>query len=70
MSFTYDNNNALTPEEKLVLSHLTEAFYHFVELGEKVDFDEKEFSEGIHKCQTLVGLRVARRIDPLIWRTE
>jgi hypothetical protein len=56
----------LTPEEKEVLRNLVFAWDTYVKI-EKKDSSIKEFNDAIHRCQQLIALRVARRVNPEVW---
>jgi hypothetical protein len=60
----------LSEAEKEVLRLLAEAWNVFISLEGKVDFDNTEFAYAIHKAQSLVAMRVARRVNPEVWRTS
>lgn len=58
----------LTDGEKEILLLLLEVWNKFSSLPDHVGHDLNEFCYSIHMLQQKVALRVARRIDPLIWR--
>ncbi|MDQ0422376.1 hypothetical protein J2045_003424 [Peteryoungia aggregata LMG 23059] len=53
----------LSPEEKLVLSHLVGAWNAFVALPIQHGDDISEFRHGIHRLQEKVMARPARKMD-------
>lgn len=57
----------LTEQERLVLEDLSSAWHRFVELKDHCSWDHQEFSSAIHAAQSIIGTRVARRVDPDIW---
>ena len=59
---------SLTIAEKMVLDNLVQAWNDFVSLENRSDDDNTEFRDAIHRAQQLIALRVARRVDPDIWR--
>lgn len=61
-------NPALTPDEQSLLFQLGEAYNKFVLLPNRSAADTDEFVDAIHRCQQLIALRVARRVDPHVWR--
>lgn len=63
----YSNSPALTDEEKQVLSSLCDSWKSFSELLNKSQDDVDEFKDAIHRCQQLIALRVARRVNPDVW---
>ena len=56
----------LTEEEKAILQKLSLAWQEYVSIETK-DSNLREFNDAIHRCQQLVALRVARRVNPEIW---
>ncbi len=59
---------SLTEEEKEVLYHLKEAWNKFVSLDKNSDDNLNEYRDAIHRCQQIIGVRVARRANPEVWR--
>jgi hypothetical protein len=59
-------SDGLTSEEKEVLKNLAFAWDAYVKI-EKKDSSIKEFNDAIHRCQQLIALRVARRVNPEVW---
>jgi hypothetical protein len=66
-TFESKNDESLTFEEKECLRLLSEAWKAFSDLGQKHPSDNPEFCNAIHDAQKLIGIRVARRVDPDIW---
>ena len=66
-SLTMPDINGLTTEEKRALGYLAQAWNIFVKLDAKSDYDNQEFRDSIHRCQEMIALRVARRVDRDIW---
>lgn len=60
--------SGLTPEEIKALDALCNAWNHFNDLSDHGVADQREYMDAIHRCQQIIALRVARRIDPDIWR--
>jgi len=60
--------DGLTKEEIKVLSALTDAWNLWTDLKNRAQSDDLEFQTAIHTAQNLIALRVARRVDPDIWR--
>lgn len=58
----------LTQEETRVLHLLASAWNEFERLDKKHPDDNDDFRRAIHQAQQLIALRVARRVDPLIWK--
>lgn len=61
-------NPSLTFEEQHVLHLLADAYNSFITLPKRSHYDNEEFVDGVHRLQQLVALRVARRVDPHIWK--
>ncbi len=60
-----DDNLGLTEKEKECLNHLKDAWNLFVNLEGEANFHE--FIQGIHICQQVIALRVAKRVNPEVW---
>src|SRR5574342_337148 len=64
----YVNPASLVSSELLVLQNLKDAWNNFIQLDPKMDTDfTREFNDSIHRCQQIIALRVAQRVDPLVW---
>jgi len=59
----------LTGQEEKVLNLLADAWNEFIKLDKRSSSDDQEFIQAIHTAQAKIGVRVARRVDPDIWRT-
>jgi len=57
-------NKNLTKQEKRILIHLTNAWNEFIKLDTQHPSELTDFADGLHKCQYLIGMRIARRIEP------
>jgi hypothetical protein len=57
----------MTKEELEVIDYLRKAWGAFLKLERQHPDEERDFADGIHKCQYLMGMRVARRVDPLLF---
>lgn len=60
----------LTEEELKVLNHLAEAWNSFCRLEDVLEHDADEFMKAIHQAQDKIAVRVARRVNPEIWRIK
>ncbi len=60
----------LSDEEIAILNHLADAWNSFCRLDNVLEHDADEFMRAIHLAQGKIAVRVARRVDPEIWRTE
>lgn len=61
--------SGLTLDEKRVMDALVTAVIAFNELAASILPDEMQaFIEGIHQCQTVLGMCVVRRDYPDFWR--
>lgn len=57
----------LTPDEHNVLNLLVSAWNAFQKLDNHGPWDRGDFMEGIHKSQSVIGLKVATRANPEVW---
>lgn len=64
--FEVGNPSGLTTAEKDILIKLANAWTEYLALETK-ESNIHEFNDAIHRCQQLIALRVARRVDPEIW---
>jgi hypothetical protein len=62
------DKNGLTTAELKILQHTKEIWEEFLALPDKVFYDNQEMQEAIHRVQQLIALRVARRVDTMVWR--
>lgn len=61
-------DHGLTAEERALLRDLAIVWTNFLALGETHPGMVADFCAAIHRCQSLIAVRVARRADPEIWR--
>jgi len=54
-------------KEIIVLDHLVDAFNEFIKLESQHPDEQRDFTDGIHKCQYLIGMRIARNYRPDIY---
>ena len=47
-----------------VLSKLVEAYNRFLQLPVQHDDDLRDFTDGIHRCQHVLAIRIAREARP------
>jgi hypothetical protein len=59
---------ALTVAEKHILEMTAQAWNEWCALPDRAANDNDEFVRAIHAAQHLIALRVARRVDPDVWR--
>lgn len=59
---------SLTEQERAALTLLADAWNSWCLLPARVDGDDLEMQDTIHRAQALLALRVARRADPMFWR--
>lgn len=59
----------MTDEEQEVMNHLKGAIHGLKRLEEQHPDERRDFADGIHKCQSVIALRVARRAEPENWPT-
>lgn len=63
-------SDGLTKEEGQVMDALVSAWSAFVGLQRQHPQELDDFSFGIHKCQDLLAVRIARRVYPEGWPTK
>jgi len=59
--------DGLTKEEGKVMDALITAWKTFVSLDRQHPDEQRDFADGIHKCQDLLAVRIARREYPEGW---
>lgn len=59
----------LTELEREILDKLGEVANAFTLLPAQHSADQAEFFAAIHRAQDLIGVRVARRAEPVVWNT-
>lgn len=57
----------ITKIEKKILNYLTKAWNEFNKLSKQHPDELRDFADGIHKCQYLMGMRIVRKINPKIF---
>lgn len=67
-SYDYTNNKGLATVEIEILQHTKDIWDKFLKLEDKVFYDNQEMQDAIHRVQQLIALRVARRVDMMVWR--
>lgn len=60
-------SNKMTVTEISVLENLCNAWNEFLKIPSLRD-DVMEFKDSIHRCQQILALQVARRVEPERWR--
>ena len=60
-------NDGLTSDEGKVMDSLVEAYNAFVKLDRQHPNELQDFIDGIHECQSVLGLRILRRDYPKGW---
>jgi hypothetical protein len=58
----------ITPEERSVIVALAAAWNRFIALPVLHTDDNREFRSAIHAAQNIVAYRVARRVNPDVWK--
>ena len=53
--------------EKEILKNLKNAWNSFLKLDKQHPDGERDFADGIHRCQYLIGMRIARKHEPKIF---
>ena len=54
-------------QEKKVLDLLVDAWNEFIKLNEEHPDEQEDFKDGIHKCQYIIAMRIAREHEPKIF---
>lgn len=62
------SSHGLTTQELKILQHTKDIWDEFQKLEDKVGYDNQEMQDAIHRVQQLIALRVARRVDHMVWR--
>lgn len=62
-------DNGLTRDEQAVMSNLVAAFGAFARMPRHHPNELSDFTNGIHQCQNLLAVRIARREYPQGWPT-
>jgi hypothetical protein len=58
----------LTPQEKEVLNLTADCWNKWIELPDRVDHHDADFMRAIHEMQRILASRVAKRVNPEVWR--
>jgi len=59
--------SGMNDQEFRVMSYLTSAWNHFVEIPNMRNDDREEFLHALHTAQNLIGMSVLRRDRPEFW---
>jgi hypothetical protein len=62
-----DRDDGLTAAEGVVMDSLVRAVEAFAALDRQHPQEVSEFVDGIHTCQNLLAVRIARRHYPIGW---
>lgn len=57
----------ITSKEKKILNYLTKAYNLFIQIIRQHPDEARDFTDGIHKCQYIIGMRIARRAEPRVF---
>lgn len=57
----------LTPDEQSVMDKILDAYNAFCKLDRQHPNEGRDFTDGIHKLQSIMALRIARRVYPKGW---
>lgn len=63
-------NDGLTDQEGRAMDALITAFNEFKKLDSQHPSELSDFTDGIHRCQDLLAVRIARRLYPEGWPTK
>jgi len=64
-----ENKQGLYPDEQAIMDKLMAAYEAFLKLNREHPDELREFVDGIHRCQDILGMRVLRRAVPTGWPT-
>lgn len=56
--------NFITKEEKKIMTSLVNAYNLYIKLEVQHPGEQLDFTNGIHMCQKLLSIRVARKAEP------
>lgn len=59
----------LTEDEQIVMDSLVAAFNNFASLNRQHPDEMRDFTDGIHRLQDMLAVRIARRNFPKGWPT-
>ena len=57
----------LTPNEQTVMDKILDTYNAFCKLDRQHPDEGREFTDSIHKLQSIMALRIARRVYPEGW---
>lgn len=57
----------MTKSELKILDSLVDAWNEFGKLESQHPDEVRDFADGIHKCQGILGMRIARKHEPKIF---
>lgn len=60
----------MNKKEIKIMNHLVDAWNEFVKLDIQHPDEQRDFADGIHKCQYLLGMRVARKYKPEVFENK
>ena len=63
-------SKVLTPRELEVLEHLAHAWNLYLLMLPSHPDEQADMRRAIHAAQGIIGMRVARRVDPAVWGQE
>ena len=65
-----DMQTGLTDEETRVAGFLIDAWVEFGKLVSQHPDENRDFTDAIHRCQSILALRIVRRLYPKGWPTH
>jgi hypothetical protein len=57
----------ISSKERQILNYLVLAYNCFLKLERQHPNELTDFGNGIHQCQYLIGMRIARKVTPKIF---
>ena len=65
--FELQEVSGMNDREFFAMSHLTEAWDHFLLIPDMRDDDKDDFLKALHAAQNIIGMSVLRRDRPEFW---
>lgn len=59
--------HGLTAEEQIVMDKIIEAYEAFCKLERQHPDEDRDFTSAVHKIQSILALRIVRRVYPVGW---
>jgi hypothetical protein len=63
------NRSGFTQSEQVVMDKLMECYQAFIDMDREHPDEMRDFVDGVHRIQGVLGMRVLRRMYPKGWPT-